>query len=89
MALSKYDAPGRAVDQVGVELAVARPRPHPEQAVLGVQDDTGLGAEEPRDQVWDADPEVDDLARLQLERGAGGDPPLGILCHALATTWST
>ena len=79
----------RRVDQVGVELAVARPRPHPEQAVLGVQDDTRLGAEEPRDQVRDADPEVDDLARLQLERGAGRDPRLGILCHALATTWST
>ena len=79
----------RRVDQVGVELAVDRPRPDPEQAVLGVEHDTRVGAEEPGNQVRDADPQVDDLAGTELERGARRDPRLGVRGHALATRWST
>ena len=55
----------RRVDQVRVELVAVRARPDAEQAVLRVQDDARVGAEEARDQVRDADAEVDDLARLR------------------------
>ena len=56
----------RGVDQVRVELVAVRPRPDAEEPVLGVQDDAGVRAEEPRDEVRDADPEVHDLAGPEL-----------------------
>ena len=66
------------VDQVGVELVLARARADAEQAVLGVQEDARVGAEEARDQVRDADAEVDDLAGPKLVRRARGDASLDV-----------
>ncbi len=63
----------RGVDEVGIELVLARPRPDAEEAVLRLQEDVGVVVEESGDEVRDADAEVDDLARPKLLRRAGRD----------------
>ena len=75
----------RRVDQIRVELVLARARADAEQAVLGVQDDPRVGGEEARDQVRDPDPEVDDLAGTELAGGPLRDPGLDVAAHGLAT----
>ena len=55
--------PLRRVDEVRVELVLARSRPDAEEPVLRVQEDARRLAEQPGDEVRDADAEVDDLAR--------------------------
>ena len=47
-------------------LVAVRPRPDAEEPVLGVQHDARVGAEEPGDEVRDADPEVHHLAGPEL-----------------------
>ena len=95
-ALSKYAAPGSAV--IGSFAASMRSGscsspsgrgPDAEKPVLGVQDDARVRAEEPGDEVRDADAEVHDLAGTQLARGARRDPGLDVVRHAAATRRST
>ena len=78
------------VDHVRVELVPDRSRPDFEQPVLGMQMDLAVGAEEPGNQIGDADPEVDDLAGPQLDRGARRYRRLRVAAHArVRTRWST
>ena len=65
------------VDQVGVELVLARARADAEQAVLGMEARRRRRREEARDEVRDPDPEVDDLAGLELRGRAPAIRDLG------------
>ena len=63
----------RGVDEIGIDLVLARSGPDAEEPVLGVQEDVRVVAEKAGDEVRDADAEVDDLAGPELLRGAGRD----------------
>ena len=73
-ARQRGDRQLRSVDQIRIDLTLARAGADPEQAVLGMQHDPRVGGEKARDEVRDADPEVDDVAGLELPRGPRGDP---------------
>ena len=75
--LPKMLAPGSVrdgllagVDQVGVDLVLGRERADAEQAVLALQPDVDVGADEVGHQRRQADAEVDVEAVLQFLRGA-------------------
>ena len=67
----------RRVDEVWVELVVARSRPDAEEPVLRVQEDVRV-VEQAGDEIRDADAEVDDLAGSKLLRRAGRDQRLDV-----------
>ena len=80
------------VDEVGIELVVARPRADAEEPVLRVEEDLCVGSEVSGDQVRDPDAEVDDLAGVQLSGRTLRDDRLRVgarVCHERATRWST
>ena len=76
-ALLKYEQPGSSrdrflagVDQVGIDLVVARIRADAEHAVLRVQRDVDAGRDVVGHERRHADAEVDVVAVLQLARDA-------------------
>src|SRR5262249_39339215 len=75
------------VDQIPVDLVVARSRPDPEDAVLTVQHDLAVGGNGIGNQGWEPDPQIYISAVNEVLRGPPRDLATFQRHRLLHSTW--